>query len=260
MKLRALFICCALVVVLPEAGAQESAQQPDSHPSDTPEGPQEAFRQLESAEDWRQAKSAMDRLRTMGEEAFRVVLRGAEDHEDDKVREQCYDILRDTFADRERVREAIANHGLEDANPRVQYTSAFFLGEQKVYSAHRLLRAVMERDEVSDLTRYTAAKSLGELGELDVIKVLYEGLGNDSIMIRYVSGRGVKGLTGRDLTDFGYDYLEGGMLSGGEELRTTGQPVRDAENRAKRFEAIAAFGRWLREARPDIYKHLASGF
>jgi hypothetical protein len=218
---------------------------------------EEVFQELVHASDWREAKDASQRLGEFGEKAFDVIRRGAT-YEKEQVRRYCYELLMQKFADNERARATIMNDGLADKNDSIRYMCAFFLGEHKVYSAFRRLKNLMEDEPLESLSRYAAAKSLAELGESGVIEVLYEAAGNNYFMPRYLSNLGLKALTGKDLNDFeGYDYHEGAFVSGGRELIMQRRPIEDSERRAKRFLAIAAYCRWLKEAKPEIYKHLA---
>ena len=220
-----------------------------------------AFERLEAAEDWRERKAAAAELAALGDDALRVVIRGAEKHENEDVRHACYQILRETFAENQRAVETIYKDGLTDEASRIQYENAFWLGEHKVYASHLRLRRVINDESASEQLRLTAAKSLAELGETDVILQLYDGLSSDRFMPRHLANLGIKALTERTLDDFGdYAYSEGAFVSGGVEAIGHFDAVDVAEKRAKRFAAIAAFSRWLREDRPDLYKHLTGFF
>ncbi len=231
----------------------------DKSPSDV-SGVKAAFAALENASDWRQRRDAANRLGEIGQPALSVIRRGAKRHADDDVRDQCYSLLINHFVDDEQARETIYQHGLSDASTRIRYTCAFSLGEHKVFGAHRRLRLLMEDSEQDQLTRLAAAKSLAQLGEPDAMLFLYDGLGSDYYMSRYISNMGIKAISGKDLNDFGHDFSEGAFVSGGTELRRARRPVEDNEVRSSRYRAIADYFRWLRDDRPELFKHVNGQF
>lgn len=107
----------------------------------------------------------------------------------------------------------------------------------------------------------TCAKSLAQLGETDVIQTLYFGAESDRYMERYQANVGLKSLSGRDLNDFadetdGYQWSEGAFVSGGNEYRRMLQPIVDAELKASRYTALAAWARWLKVERSELYAEL----
>jgi hypothetical protein len=103
----------------------------------------------------------------------------------------------------------------------------------------------------------TAAKSLAQLGNADVIRTLYWSAGSDRAMERLQANAGLKALSGRSLKDFeGYDPHEGAFISAGIEARGMLAPIEDAEKKAKRFAAVAAFCRWLKAEKPSLWAEL----
>lgn len=220
----------------------------------------QVFQQLESAKDWRVAKKASDLLAKTGPEAMDVVRREAERHKDAKVRKACYEILIQAYSDDERVRKAIVNSGLADADSGVRYLCAFNAGSLKIYPAFRRLRVLISSDESDAQVRCAAAKSLAELGEANALPILYEALGSDRYMQRYMANLGIKALTGKDLNEFDYDYHEGAFVSGGKEAVFARRPIDDAKRKAGRFRAIAAYCTWLQKEHPELYKHLDGSF
>ena len=217
-----------------------------------------AFSKLvDSEHDWRAAQTAVDELEEIGEPALETVMQGAEHHENARVRLTCYRLLTSAFAKSERVLEFIANNGLADADSQIRYVSAFSLGERRFFPAHRRLRLAMEREDASDWELYAAAKSLAELGEADVLLVLYEAIESDWYMHRYMGNLGLKGLTGKDLNDFDrYDFSEGAFVSGGREAVPAFDAIAQSERRAKRYGAMTAYFKWLKTERPEVYKHV----
>ncbi len=217
---------------------------------------EDAFADLESATDWRQQQEAADRLGNLGHEALSTIRRGAKRHSDAKVREHCFVLLIQQFPNDERARETISQHGLSDDSSRIRYLCAFNLGELEVFESHRRLRFVLDDENEEELNRYAAAKSLAQLGEPDVMLFLYDGLGSNHYMERYMSNLGIKALSGKNLNDFDYDYSEGAFVSGGVELKGPRRPIADNEIRSSRHAAIAKYFRWLRDERPDLFKHV----
>ena len=201
-----------------------------------------AFQRLATAKDWREEAAATKDLVAFGDSAFPLVEHGAIRHPDVKVRRACYQILIKNFIKDRNAARTIATDGLRDQDDEIRYSCAFCLGEHKEFSAHRSLRVVLEDTSASNQTRLAAAKSLAELGEVDVIRQLYCTLGNDDYMSRYLSNIGIKALTGKDLNDFdGYQYGEGTFVSGGREAQMALDAVRESSNKAKRFRALASF-------------------
>lgn len=219
-----------------------------------------AFAALENASDWRQRKDAAKRLADLGDEALSTIRRGAKRHTNEEVREHCYSLLIERFPEDERAREVIYKQGLSDTSSGIRYRCAFSLGELKVFEAHRRLRHVMENPEENEINRYAAAKSLAQLGEPDAMSYLYDGLGSDHYMFRYLANLGIKALSGKNLNDFDYDYSEGALVSGGREAKRPRRPIEDNKLRASRYRALANYFRWLRDAHPELYKHVAGGF
>jgi len=243
-----LLFVCFLLGVLPHANGAETVK--------TAEELDAVYQQLIVATHWRDRRAAIVKLTEFGPTALPKILEGTE-HENGDVRECCYKLLQDRFG-KETAALAAVIRGLNDTHGRIAYSCAFHLGALGNPPAKQPLRRAMTNMKETDwsLLRYTLAKSLAELGETDVIRTLYHGLGSDSYMIRYVSNVGVAALTGRDLNNFDYDYGENAVISGGAEFRGQLRPIRDAELRASRFRAIAQFCRWLRYSRPEIYKEL----
>jgi hypothetical protein len=220
-----------------------------------------AFEKLVAADgNWQQERPALDELKALGEKAKNLLVREAERHPKERVRNYCYELITEQFPKDDRVIEQ-AVRGLSDPAESVRYRLAFWLGEQKVFAAHRRLRIVMDDPKNDDRTRLTAAKSLAQLGEPDVIRKLYTGLESDWYMDRYIAHLGVKGLAGKSPDDFGgYRYSEGAFVSGGREYVTAFDAITRADKKVKRYQAILAFCTWLKEERPDLYKHLTGTF
>jgi hypothetical protein len=217
---------------------------------------QAAFDKLAAAENWRDAQAAADALGAAGPDAFPILLEGTS-HKKDLVREHCYNVLMEKFPDASKTIDALIR-GLKDSNQSIRYTCAFHLGEQLAVRAKGPLREVALDPKMDELTRYGAAKSLAEIGQKDVIRILYWGLGSDDFYPRYLSGIGIKALCGKDLTDFGYGGpTENDMVSAPAVMKSMLRPIEDAEVRAKRWQALADLCKWLKETQPDLYAELA---
>lgn len=215
--------------------------------------PESLYQTLVSADHWRQQAEAVHALGDLGEAGLPFLIRGTQ-HESEKVQDWCYRELFDKFADHEQTTQAVLR-GLESEHHRIRYSCCFFAGTQKIASAKEKLWEIYRVDK--DL-KLTAAKSLAQLREVDVIRTLYWSAGSDRYMERYQANLGIKALSGRDLSDFseqtdGYDWGEGAFVSGGEEARMMLRPIEDAEQKAQRYTALAAWSRWLQQEKPKLY-------
>ena len=212
------------------------------------------FRQLVKADDWRERDSTASLLANMGPVALPRLLEGTK-YTDSSVRQICLQMLRDHFRGDPKTFAASLN-GLKDSNAGIAYECAFFLGKAGNKAAVKPLRELLKHRD--DMQRYAAAKSLAELGDKDVIVTLYWGLGDDNYMPRMLCNVGIKALTGKDLNDFHYDYGEGACVSGGNEYKDVyPDPIKYAELRVSRFQAMANFCRWLRDDNPQLFAFFA---
>jgi RNA polymerase sigma factor (sigma-70 family) len=247
----------------PGSVARAADAPPAAKPDPAGKDPaREAFEKLVAANgDWKREKPALDELKALGAKAKDLLQREAEHHEKERVRDYCYELLTGQFPKDERVIRTVLVHGLSDKSERIRYRLAFWVGEQKVYDAHRRLRHMMVDKANDERTKLAAAKSLAQLGEGDVLRPLYYGLESDWYMERMMANAGIKALAGKDLNDFGgYDWREGAFVSGGVEGVGPFDPIHRAEKRLKRYTAIKAYFEWLKEKRPDLYKHLTGAF
>lgn len=216
--------------------------------------PESLYQTLVSADHWRQQAEAVHALGDLGEAGLPFLIRGTQ-HESEKVQDWCYRELFDKFADHEQTTQAVLR-GLESEHHRIRYSCCFFAGTQKIESAKQKLREIYSEPEGK--LQLTAAKSLAQLGEADVIRTLYWSAGSDHYMERYQANLGLKALSGRDLGEFkdeadGYDWGEGAVVSGGEEAKFFLRPIEDAEQKSRRYGALAAWSRWLKQEKPDLY-------
>lgn len=216
-----------------------------------------AYNELASADHWRKAKAAAEKLGAFGEAALPVILKGTK-HETRMTREYSYGILRAKFPKHSKSIQAIID-GLNDKDSMISYPCAFHLGENRIAKAKNALKACMNDESQGQKTRYAAAKSLAELGDQDVMVMLYTGLGSDHHYTRYLSNIGMKALCGKDLTEFGYQGpWEGARVSGPAVARMKGQPIEKAKKRLGRWQAIVMFLEWLEKEKPEVFKELDS--
>lgn len=123
------------------------------------------------------------------------------------------------------------------------------------------LLELLRDEKQSDRIRISAAKSLAELGDPEGLQLLYQGISSDHYMDRSLGNIGLKAISGRSLDNFeGYRFGEEKNVIGGQELQTPFQPIKDSEQKARRFLAIAAYSRWLRDTRPDVYRLVSNSF
>ena len=207
---------------------------------------------------WQAENAAAKTLVAFGWPAANFFMSMADDQDSStRLRYSCYYWLTHAFSEDGFVQAQVIRSGLSDPDAEIRYMCAFFLGEHKVYRGFRQLRRAMEQAKTDDSVRLAAAKSLAQLGEADVLPILYQALGSDRYMERYMANLGIKGLTGKDLNDFGYNSGEGAFVSGGKEsflLDIHG--IEDAEKKSGRFRALADYCKWLKQAYPGYYKYL----
>jgi hypothetical protein len=185
----------------------------------------------------------------------------AEDHENARVRRACFHLLTDSFAKDPWAIQTVIRCGLFDKDDAIRYECTYRIGELKVYQAHRQLRTVLDQSKPGEMVRFAAAKSLAQLGEADILRILYAAVTDDGYMARQMGNRGLKALSGKTLNDFdGYVFGEGAFVSGGKEAMFEFDAVSISEKKALRFRAATSYFKWLRDERPDLYKHLTGGF
>ncbi|CAN5378951.1 hypothetical protein BH10PLA2_BH10PLA2_37800 [soil metagenome] len=236
----------AVTFGMPEAPVQTRAQS--------------ALQKLVASKCWIEQAAALDALRSLGNPGLKLIQRTAVRNADLSVRRLCYESLMRDFACDKNVIKMLISEGLADSDEEIRYRCAFFMGEHKIYSAHRRLRLLFKFSDLSERTRLAAQKSLAELGDSDVFPHLCKALGSDSYQDRILGNVGIKALSGRNLNEFGnYDFAEGAYFLG-VQLSVGIDGIRDAERKAKRFQALTAYCRWLKEARPDLYKHLTADY
>lgn len=215
-----------------------------------------AFQELVAADHWRKRNAARDKLIELGEEAFEVVLEGTS-HDTGNVRAKCYEILFEHFPADERALEAFVRGLTDTERTYVAYPCAFHFGQHGIEAGRVALRGCMDDAEIDKRTLYAAAKSLGELGDKEMTSMLWEGMGSDDPYTRYLSNLGMKGLSGKDLSDFEYESpWEGAFVSGPNVARSQGQPIEKAEKRIARWQAVVAWTKWAKGHREDLYAEL----
>lgn len=213
------------------------------------------YGKLIAADDWKPAQAAANQLAKLGREALPLVLQGTR-HPRDMVREYSYQVLQRRFPTDPKAIDAIIR-GLKDTRSGISYPCAFHLGEHRLKQAAEALRQCVRDEDAQGRTRYAAAKSLAEIGDDDFFVMLYVGIGSDDHYTRYLSNIGIKALTGRDLTDFGYrGPWEGAAVLGSAVVRVKGQPMEKAQRKLERWQAVVAFLEWLRSDCPALFKKL----
>jgi hypothetical protein len=234
--------------------ATEDAAEETGAPLDV--GVEQAFSALEAADHWRERNAARDQLVGLGRAALPLVLAGAR-HEVVEVRRICHEILRQHHGTEPEALACIIA-GLDDEDwGFIAYPAAFHLGEQRLAEGRGPLHALLERGDLPQRLAAAVYKSLGELGEVGMVTSLWLGLGSDDPYTRYLSNLGMRGLTGRDLMEFGYDSpWEGAFVSGPSVATVQGQPLEKARARIERWEAVERFTLWLKTDRPQAFEVL----
>ncbi|WP_435018637.1 HEAT repeat domain-containing protein [Tundrisphaera sp. TA3] len=214
-----------------------------------------------ATKEWSEVLQHGGQLALFGDRAVQAVAEALRRKDlDERTVRDCYQWLLQRFPEhRLTIRIAIGGCSRTDV-AGIRYECVFFLGQHRVYGAHRALRRVLEDHKLDEMIRYTAAKSLAELGEPDAIRTLYEAAGSHSYMHRYVAHIGFLAIAGKSPDDFGgYQYGEGTAVSGGIEYQMAIDGITLAERRAGRYRALADFCAWLKAERPHLYKHLTAG-
>ena len=211
-----------------------------------------AYEKLISATHWREAGAASERLAQIGSAALPYLLQGAE-HSHREVSWHSRRQLKEVFpSDPTVVDFLIRSLGNKTADRGLRYESAFHLGQCHDNGATVALRKTLNEDPE---LRLTAAKSLAELGHKDAARILFESLSSDHYMERYQANLGFKALTGRDVNEAGYEWHENAFVSGGEYKHAL-RPIEDNEMRARRYQAIANYSKWLKAEHPEIYEQI----
>lgn len=215
-----------------------------------------------SANHWRERSAVAKQLQPRGEEAVTVWLQLLEQEPDeDRRHNDVFYHLRIQFPDHPRLREYILRCGLHSANTGIRYESQFHAGSQNWKAATPVLWSQMIDRHQTDWTRFVAAKSLGEFGDVRSLGTLIEAVQNERYMPRHFGNIGLKALCGKNLTDFGYEYGEGAFVSGGKEaMMLNPDPLFEADRKAKRFTALRDFLQWLQKEKPELYDGLVTQF
>jgi hypothetical protein len=209
--------------------------------------------------DWQSEMAARKELASLGLKAAPKVAETARSHQSDRVRRSCYELLTDAFATDASAVDTAIQYGLRDRDARIRYHCAFLLGDLKIQRAEQALRAASASATGKDdeLFRYTVSKSLAQLGQADVLRVLFVAVSDDSFMARHVGNIGLKALSGKNLDDFeGYHYGEGAFVDGGMEFSVPFDAIASAEKKALRFHAATAYFKWLKTERPELYENV----
>ena len=198
---------------------------------------------------------AREALVSLGPDVVPMLAEVARGHREERVRRSSYELLTESFADDERTADALLQHGLLDENPGIRYYSAASLGQLGARKAEPALRAALEQAKRKrDPIRFTLAVALARLGKIDVLPVLIEAVSDEAYAWRDAGNAELKALSGKSLEDFGgYDCREGAFTSGG----TFSYPVEilaSVERKAERFQAAAAYLKWLKAEHPDLYE------
>lgn len=211
---------------------------------------------------WRKRSDVAKLWKDRGEEAVTVMLFLLQQEPDEqRMHADVFYHLRTQFPDHPRLREYVLRCGLDSANSAIRYESQFHAGTQQWSAAGPVLFQQMTDRSNDEWTRFVAAKSLGEFGDLRALRVLIEAVQNERYMPRHFGNIGLKALCGKNLTDFGYEHGEGAFVSGGREATLLNpDPLSVADIKAKRFTALRDFLAWLQKEKPELYDGLVTRF
>ena len=160
----------------------------------------------------------------------------------------------------EQAIDTVIQHGLSDKDPPnslpVRLSPGRFQGPARSPCTPRsAFDGATGKDDT--FLRQTLAKSLAQLGQADVLRTLYTAVADDAFMPRHVGNIGLKALFGKSLEDFeGYHTPRepASMVALSWGLRV--DAITLAENKAQRFQAAAAYFKWLKTAHPELYENL----
>lgn len=218
--------------------------------------------QYRSAGHWRERSAIAKQLQPQGEDAVTAWLYLLEQEPDkNRMHNDAFYHLRTQTPDHPRLRDYVLRYGLNAENSAIRYESQFHAGTQHWQAAAPVLWQQMIDRHQTDWTRFVAAKSLGELGDVRSLGTLIEAVQNERYMPRHFGNIGLKALCGKNLTDFGYKYGEGAFVSGGKEaMMLNPDPLFEADRKAKRFTALRDFLQWLQKEKPEWYDGLVTRF
>lgn len=226
-----------------------------------PDGVRTAADEFRFAAHWRDQSAAGMRLKDYGDDAVSALLTLVRTSADDKLQREAFNLLRRHFPGHPRLKEFVLNDGLRSTNFNIRYESLWQVGDHGWQDGHEQLVRQMSDQNAQSWHRFTAAKSLAELGNPRSLPVLLQAVKNDRYMPRHFGNIGLKALTGKNLTDFNYEYGEGAFVSGGVEATFLNpDPAHEADRLAKRYAALRDYLQWLEKARPDLYEHLTTRF
>ncbi|MHC4398414.1 MAG: M56 family metallopeptidase [Planctomycetota bacterium] len=243
-------------VLEPKEPSTTDERAPEGAEEKTSEDPVEAFKQ-ELAEWYRARRHWYGGDRSKLSATGMLTDAAEEEHKrSPAVRAYAYKLLMTEHSDHEWTTEAVAWNGLRDSDPEIRIMCALYLGRRKVYSAVRRLNLLLEWEAEairegrgSERVKYAALAALAMVEEADVIGQLYWGLASDRHEVRHLANLGIESLSGKDLTEFGYSGpLERVRASDEDQfVEPPPHPVDDARWKAKRWQAIAEWAKWLKE-------------
>lgn len=223
---------------------------------------QKLAEEYRAAGHWRKRSDVAKSWKDRGDEAVTVMLHLLQQESDDqRMHADVFYHLRSQFPDHPRLREYVLRCGLDSNNSAIRYESQFHAGTQQWTAAGPVLFQQMTDRSNDEWTRFVAAKSLGEFGDVRALRVLIEAVQNERYMPRHFGNIGLKALCGKNLTDFGYEYGEGAFVSGGREsIMLNPDPLTEADLKAKRYTALRDFLAWLQKEKPELYDGLVTRF
>lgn len=212
--------------------------------------------EFQETDHWRARSEIAKRFPETGQDVVTMWLLLVEQGSTPKVRSEAFTQLRRFAPDHPRLKEYVLRVGLVSPENSIRYESQFLVGTQRWTEARPVLWQQLTDRQEDEQTRNVAAKSLGELGDRRALRRLIQAVQHDRFYPRYFGNLGLKGLCGKDLTDFGYDNGEGAFVSVVEATILNPDPLFEADRRAKRFTALRDFLKWLQEERPELYTSL----
>ena len=260
--LQATFFLTAIEATAPTSEAPVSALHAVQLAAVAPEA-KAALEQFARQQHWKDRIQAAEQLRNSGGDAAILVAELARSTADRELLQDCYSFLmHERFVTHPATRELVLTQGLNSENSEVRYRSVWYVGQHQLTERREELLRLMRDRNADDTLRYTAAKSLGELGDLRSLRLLLEACRHNRFMPRHLGNIGLKAIAGKNLNDFsGYQYHEDAFVSGGREMVFLNpDPLVAVTTEASRLTALRDFLAWLQSNRRDLYETLMTDF
>lgn len=253
--LQASLFLAAVEATAPTPGAPVSALHAVQLAAVSPEA-EAALRHFSQDLKYDERIAAAQELQSYGDDAAFLVAELARSTANRNVLEDCYTflLLHQGFAKHPATRELVVTQGLDSEVHSITYQCVWYAGHYRVVESREHLFRLMQDHQSDRNTRSIAAQSLGQLGDFRAFGSLLEACRSDHYARRLSGNIGLKGLTGKNLRDFGdYRLLEGDALGGALSPSPVTDPLDLVNWQMSRFTALRDYLLWLKQEHPDWY-------